>query len=150
MFFGGTYKHSIDAKGRITIPAKLRSLLGEEPVLARGFEGCLNLYSAEGWEEYVKSLLDSKADFNTKRKLKRQLFSTMMTCSYDKQGRILVSPELRVRANLSKDVIIIGVGDYVELWDKVTWEHNDNMDDDEFAALANTVFSDKGISDKDI
>jgi MraZ protein len=139
--FGGEFSHSIDVKGRITIPAKFRTELGLECYVTRGFEGCISIYSKEGWEELTKVLLNSQAKPGSSRKLKRQLFSKSTPTTYDSQGRILVSQELRTLAGLTKDVMVIGVGDHVELWDKEKWQEYDYMDDEELATLADEVFA---------
>lgn len=141
MFFGGEYSHSIDAKGRITIPAKLRAELGENPVVSRGAEHNLDLRSQEGWDNLVKAVLNSPASLSKKRQMKRELFSKACVCNYDKQGRILIPAELRKMADITKEVMVVGVGDMVELWDKERYMNLDVMNDEEFADLADQVLA---------
>lgn len=139
--FGGEFSHSIDAKGRITIPAKFRAELGLECYVTRGFEGCVSLYSKEGFEELTAEVLRSKAKPEESRKLKRALFSKANLTAFDSQGRILVTQELRALSQFVKEIMVIGVGDHVELWDKNKWLDYEYMDDNELAALADAVFS---------
>jgi len=139
--FGGEYSHSIDVKGRLTIPAKFRNELGLECVVSRGFEGCLNVHSIEGYEKVVEDLTKTKKTSKDIRMLQRQLFGNMANSTYDKQGRILIPVNLRDLASLSKEVMVIGVGDHVELWDKDKWQNYGYMDDEKLAALADGVYS---------
>jgi len=132
MFIGEFY-HSLDEKGRVNFPAKLREELGEQFVLTKGLDGCLSAYSMEKWEfisEKVAGLPQAKA-----RDLKRFMFSAATIVTPDKQGRVLVSPTLRAFAKITKDIAVIGASDHVELWDRDTWfELNSGMSSDDIAA----------------
>lgn len=139
--FGGEYSHSIDAKGRLTIPAKFRTELGLECVVSRGFEGCLNVHSIEEYDKVVKNLTSTKKTSKEIRQLQRILFGNMANSTYDKQGRILIPTNLREIAGLDKEVMVIGVGDHVELWDKDKWQEYGTMDDENLAALADNVYA---------
>ncbi len=115
----GEYAHSLDDKGRVSFPAKLREDLGDSFYLTKGLDGCLAAYSAEEWErihDRAEGLPTAKT-----RNLKRFLFSSAMSVSADKQGRVLVSPVLREYAALTKDVVIIGASDHAEVWDRDRW-----------------------------
>lgn len=126
----GEYLHSIDAKGRLIMPAKIRDDLGESFVVTKGLDGCLFVYPKSAWqvlEEKIKSLPLSKS-----RDLQRFFFSSAMDCSLDSQGRILISANLRDFANLSKDVTVIGVSERAEIWDSAKWgEYNSDITLDE-------------------
>ncbi|MBN2221407.1 MAG: division/cell wall cluster transcriptional repressor MraZ [Vallitaleaceae bacterium] len=134
--FSGEFSHSIDEKGRITMPAKFRKDLGEECVVARGFEGCLNVYSMEEWEKVAGALAASNQYSQEIRLMQRAVIATAMVCTYDKQGRILISSELRKRGKLDKDVMVVGVGTRIELWDKDAWDAFNEISDDDLSALA--------------
>ena len=119
--FMGEYNHTIDAKGRLIVPAKFREQLGEAFVITNGNDGCLNIYTNEDWEAFLEklSLLPNNRD---KREIVRAFVSKANTVEVDKQGRILVSPALREHAGLEKDVVLAGVIDKIEVWDKDRWE----------------------------
>ena len=110
----GKYKYSIDDKGRLFVPSKLREELGRTFYVAMGLDGCLSIYTQEGWDaitEKVKAMPRSQA-----RKM-RILFANCAKCEPDKQFRFLIPTELREYAHLKTDVMFIGVGDYAEIWD---------------------------------
>ena len=128
----GEYYHNIDEKGRVNLPAKLREELGEQFVLTKGLDGCLSAYSMEEWKrisDKVAGLPQAKA-----RDLKRFMFSSATIVNSDKQGRVLVSPTLRIHAGLSKEIAVIGASDHVEVWDKESWiVRSGKMDSDAIA-----------------
>ena len=131
--FMGEYNHTIDAKGRLIVPAKFREQLGEAFVLTNGNDGCLNIYTIEDWESKMEQLqhLPNKEDT---RKLIRKLVACANTVEVDKQGRILVPTALREHAGLDKDVVLAGVIDKIEVWDKTRWEkQSDEGDIDDIA-----------------
>ncbi|RPF47999.1 MraZ protein [Hydrogenoanaerobacterium saccharovorans] len=116
----GEYAHSLDAKGRVNFPAKMREHLGEHFILTKGLDGCLFVYAMDEWgrlEEKIKALPMSKA-----RTLQRFLFSGAVDVELDKQGRIVIPPNLRDYAELSKEVMIIGASVRAEIWDKEKWQ----------------------------
>ena len=129
--FMGEYNHTIDAKGRLIVPAKFREQLGEAFVITNGNDGCLNIYTNEDWETFLEklSLLPNNRD---KREIVRAFVSKANTVEVDKQGRILVPPALREHAGLEKDVVLAGAIDKIEVWDKERWNKQtdiDNIDD---------------------
>ena len=131
----GEYSHSIDAKGRIIVPAKFRTELGERFIVTKGFDGCLYGYSLEEWksiEEKVKTLpLVTGKDA---RNFTRFFFSSAIECELDSQGRILISQGLREFAELEKDIVTIGVSSRIEIWSKSKWEaYNEEQDSDDIA-----------------
>ncbi|MBO4902443.1 MAG: division/cell wall cluster transcriptional repressor MraZ [Lachnospiraceae bacterium] len=129
--FMGEYNHTIDAKGRLIIPAKYREELGEVFVITNGNDGCLNIYTKEAWETFLEKLLRLPGN-EDKRKMVRALVSQADSVELDKQGRILISPALRGKAGLDKDVVLAGAIDKIEVWDKSKWETatgNTDIDD---------------------
>lgn len=113
----GEYSHSVDAKGRLIFPAKLRESLGEQFILTKGFsDPCLYVYSMEEWgrlEERIKTLPMSRA-----RELQRFLFSSAALAEADKQGRIVIPGALREYAGITKDVTVVGAMVRAEIWDQ--------------------------------
>ncbi|GIO65547.1 division/cell wall cluster transcriptional repressor MraZ [Paenibacillus sp. JTLBN-2024] len=120
--FMGEFQHSIDDKGRLTIPAKFRELLGASFVITRGLDQCLFVYPMNEWsilEQKLKSLPLMKSDA---RAFTRFFFSGATECEWDKQGRVNLPGNLRGYAGLEKECVVIGVSNRVEIWSKDTWE----------------------------
>ncbi len=125
--FMGEYNHTIDAKGRLIVPTKFREQLGEAFVLAKGNDGCLAIYTAEAWGavmEKIKALPGNEEI----RDYIRKLVGTSAEAVTDKQGRILVPANLRAHAGLDKDVVIAGLIDKIEVWDKDKWDSRTSKD----------------------
>ena len=132
--FMGQYNHTVDAKGRLSIPSKFREQLGDEFVVTKGMDGCLFVYDNENWSEMQKKLMSLPTLTNKDaRFLSRYFLSGAMQVELDKQGRILLPPTLRANAGLERDVVLAGVGDRIEIWDQNKWE-NLESDMDEIAA----------------
>ena len=129
----GEYQHNMDAKGRVTIPAKYRDALGETFYVSKGLDGCLTLYSEAQWTlrvERINACPEAQA-----KNIRRFVFAATEQVTPDKQGRILISPALRTHAGLTKDVIVIGVGLTAEIWDTERWQkYNEAMSSAEIEA----------------
>ena len=120
--FLGEYQHSLDVKGRITIPAKFREQLGDRFVVTKGLENCIFLYPLMEWqtiENKLRSLPFTRADV---RSFARFFFSGASELEVDKQGRTVLPANLREYALIDKDLIIIGVGSRAEIWSVESWE----------------------------
>ncbi|MCR5654075.1 MAG: division/cell wall cluster transcriptional repressor MraZ [Lachnospiraceae bacterium] len=129
MNYIGEYNHSIDAKGRLIIPAKYREGLGESFMITKGLEGCLYLQENYDFEATVDKL-SAQSNMNPKvRKMKRFYLGGAQEVELDKTGRILVPGVLREYAGLDKEVVFVGVGDRVEIWPKETWEEISDFGD---------------------
>ncbi|MBS4960054.1 MAG: division/cell wall cluster transcriptional repressor MraZ [Clostridiales bacterium] len=127
--FMGEQQHTIDAKGRLIVPAKYREGLGEKFVVTKGLDQCLQVYPMEEWEKFEKKLeaLPSKA-----MKIVRFFTSGATECELDGQGRIMIPPTLRAYAGLEKEIVSIGVVNKVEIWNRDRWnEYNQNIFEDE-------------------
>lgn len=122
--FMGEYNHSIDSKGRLIIPSKLREDLGESFVITKGLDGCLFIYTEKEWENIENKFREMPLTTKDARKFSRFFFAGAAKMETDKQGRILIPNSLREFALLKKDVVLVGVLDRVEIWDKDNWEHN--------------------------
>ena len=116
----GEYQHTVDAKGRLNVPARLREELGDRFVVTKGLDGCLFVYSYPEWERILEKL--RQLPLFTGRNLKRFLASGAAEVEVDKQGRILIPPSLRAWAKLEKDVVVAGVIDRAEIWNRAAWE----------------------------
>ncbi|MBR4574516.1 MAG: division/cell wall cluster transcriptional repressor MraZ [Lachnospiraceae bacterium] len=141
--FMGEYNHTIDAKGRLIVPTKFREQLGEAFVVAKGNDGCLAIYTNKDWENFLGKIQSLPAN-NHIRTYVRNIVGSAVEVTTDKQGRILVPGNLREHAGLEKDVVLAGVIDKIEVWDKERWGAQtgiDNMDDiaEEMAGLGLSI-----------
>lgn len=117
----GEYMHTIDAKGRVILPADFRSELGESFIITKGLDSCLFIYTVTEWENLstkLKQLPLAKAEA---RAFVRFFFSGARQLECDKQGRFLVPAALRAHAKLQKDVVLIGISSRIELWSREEW-----------------------------
>lgn len=118
--FYGEYRHSIDAKGRLFIPVKLREELGEKFMLSRGLDKCVAIYPMDAWNDFTERL--EKLPVAKERRVRRYFYSGAYECSLDAQGRIVLSQMYREFAALDKDVIIAGNRSHLEIWDADVWD----------------------------
>ena len=119
----GQYDYAIDAKGRLNFPARFREEMGENFVVTRWIENCLIALPQDRWQVLVEQI--STYNMADSQDLARQLLPSAMEAVPDKQGRILITPKLRRHAGLEKDVTIVGMGNYAEIWDTQTWEERE-------------------------
>lgn len=132
----GEYEHSLDAKGRLIMPAKLREDMGEKFIITKGLDGCLFGFSQEEWTHFEEKLKTLPLTNKNARDFVRFFLSGAMECEIDKQGRFLIASNLREYANMEKDVVIIGVGTRLEIWQKDKWKSynsDENISADEIA-----------------
>ncbi|SFC81436.1 division/cell wall cluster transcriptional repressor MraZ [Butyrivibrio sp. YAB3001] len=127
--FKGEYSHSIDAKGRLIIPAKFRELLGEQFVVTKGFDGCLFVFSNDEWEVFEGKIQKLPMDNPGARALSRFFISGACDAEVDKQGRINIPTNLLEYAKIEKEAVIAGVGNRAEIWSKEEWEKACSFDD---------------------
>lgn len=120
--FLGEYIHTIDAKGRLSIPAAFRQQTLDGINLTMGFDGCLNGYPKETFRKLADSAASNSLGNPASRALNRALFSRAADLNYDSAGRILIPSNLRKLANLNGEVIVAGSGDYFEIWSPEAWE----------------------------
>lgn len=117
MFYGDSFV-TIDTKGRMVIPAKFREELGENFILMRGFDLCVNIYPAERFEKLKESFVQMKTSDESYRIMSRRLLGSVQEAEFDAQGRLSISQPLREFAKFKKDIHVLGTGDHIELWDK--------------------------------
>ncbi|MBR5248498.1 MAG: division/cell wall cluster transcriptional repressor MraZ [Lachnospiraceae bacterium] len=123
------YNHTVDTKGRLIIPSKFREILGDEFVVTKGMDGCLFVYANDDWKVFEQKLTSLPITNKDARKFARFFLAGAAPVEVDKQGRILLPAHLREFAELDKDVVLVGVGSRIEIWNKDKWEEN-NVDDD--------------------
>ncbi|MGM0688252.1 MAG: division/cell wall cluster transcriptional repressor MraZ [Bacillota bacterium] len=134
--FTGEYQHTLDGKGRVIIPSRLRDGLGERFVVTRGLDQCLFVYPSSEWvrlEQKLKQLPFTKRD---SRAFSRLFFSGAMEVETDKQGRVLIPHNLREYAGIEKDVMFIGVSNRVEVWSEEAWKNYFGQANENYEELA--------------
>ena len=138
--FMGEYHHTIDDKGRLTIPSKIRYELGENFIVTRGLDGCLFIYKKNTWEKIVNKYQELP-NVKDARNFMRFFLSGANQLEFDKQGRINISSPLIKYADLQKDCVIIGVGDRLEVWNKERWNDFIDQNEDSLSDIADNLFS---------
>ena len=142
--FSGKYQHNIDQKGRLSIPAKFRDILNhkyasETLILTRFLDNCIVAYPLAEWkriEEKAQDLSTMKKDVRT---FLRLFYANAIEINIDAQGRILISPSLRDYAKLSKEIILIGFLNKIEIWSKEEWEHFESQNHNNLEELAENI-----------
>lgn len=132
----GEFQHSLDAKGRVFLPARWREELGSTVVVAKGLEGCLSIMSPEVFEQQATRLDELPFERRTNRSYSRLLFSGSSEESVDKQGRVTIPAPLRDYAELQKDVVLVGVSRRAEVWSKQAWERYRGAAQEQFEQIA--------------
>jgi MraZ protein len=139
--FTGDSIHTLDPKNRVFVPKRFQDLLGRDQqgqhvaVLTRGFEGCLFLFSKEGYGEVLKRLTTQPFGGAELRTMQRLFFSNVHETPLDSSGRVLLPEKLRKYAGIEKEVVMVGVADRAEIWDRARWERFESENDDHFDAL---------------
>ena len=125
----GEYMQTVDAKGRVNVPAKFRDDLGQVFVVSKGLN-CVSLYPKDEWKKFLDNIISENP---TKRKKLLRFFSSgSQECEVDSQGRVLIPAQYREYAGISKEIAVIGSYTYAEIWDRQKW--SEYMDDPEFEA----------------
>ena len=140
----GEYEHSIDTKGRIAMPAKLREGLGAKFIITKGLDGCLFVYSMDEWQRVEQKLASLPMSRKTARDFTRFLFGGACEAECDKQGRVLLPANLRRYAALERDAVIVGVGSRAEIWDAAKWQQYNEESAEDVNELAEQL-ADLGI-----
>lgn len=137
----GEYRHNIDDKKRLVIPSKFRSELGNEFILTRGLDKCLFIYSKHEWNKIVDKLKSLPFTQKDARNFTRFFLSGATVCEIDQSGRISITSPLIEYADITKECVIIGANDRLEIWSKESWETfmTDNIDN--FSDIAENLFT---------
>lgn len=125
----GEFVHTIDDKGRITVPAKFRKRLDNGLVATKGIDPCLWLYPVDAWADLSLEISDLPLTDTKSREFKRQVFGGASNLVPDKQGRIILPPYLREFANIDKQAVIIGLYDHCEVWNPERWQERQQRSD---------------------
>ena len=119
----GEYEHSLDTKGRLIMPVKLREDIGEKFVVTKGLDGCLFIFSLDEWNNFETKLRALPISSKDARLFSRFFFAGASDLEVDKQGRFLIPSNLREFAEFQKDVVIVGMNTRIEIWSKEKWEN---------------------------
>lgn len=138
--FMGEYHHNIDEKGRLIMPSKFRYDLGESFIVTRGIDSCLFVYPKETWNKLTSKLNELSFTKKDVRSFQRFFLSAATLSEFDKQGRINIPTPLADYASLTKECVVIGVNDRIEIWSKENFDKflNDNIDN--ISEIAENLF----------
>jgi MraZ protein len=120
--FLGAFVHTIDGKGRLTVPAKFRADLAAGLVVTRGIDRCLAVYPMEEWERLAEKVSALPMTDRRARAFRRLVFADAADAIPDKQGRVLIPPRLREYAGLDGDVVVTGLDTFIEVWNPGSWD----------------------------
>ena len=142
--FRGQFSHSVDAKGRVSLPARFRDVLVADGdarfVLTPAvFDPCLHLYPMKAWEEFERKVSELPSLDDNVVRFRRMYVSAAVECEIDRAGRILVPPHLREKAELGKDALWAGMGTILELWSKSRWDASLAMTPEQEVAFKRAV-----------
>jgi MraZ protein len=125
--FHGTFEHSLDAKNRLTVPSKLRAAFSEGAFLVKSADRCISLYPSSTYSALVDTALSGMNPLSAQaRELNRYFRSNAHAVELDSAGRVMLSPRQLEHAGIERDVVVIGAGDCLELWDPSTWAAYDS------------------------
>ena len=139
--FMGEYHHNIDEKGRLIMPAKFRNDLKDKFIITRGLEKCLYVYSLEDWDKLVSKLNTLPYTKKDARIFIRSFFSGAAQIEVDRQGRINITSPLIDHAGLTKECVIIGANDRIEIWSKDEWDKFFDVNSEKLEDIAENLFT---------
>ena len=143
--FMGEFHHNIDDKGRLVIPNKFRLELGERFIITRGLEKCLYAYSMTEWNNIVAKLKQLPFTKKDARTFIRSFFSGAAECEFDRQGRINITSPLVSYADLTKECVVIGANDRLEIWGKANWDNFFTENSEKLEDIAENLFNEMDI-----
>jgi transcriptional regulator MraZ len=120
--FRGHYEYTLDAKNRLTIPAKFRAALSDGVILAKSLDACVSIWTPAGWEEFTEIAIKSRDPYSMDaRQLQRYFHSSSFEAQLDSAGRIMIPPPLIKHAGLRKEIVVVGNYDSLEVWNRKAW-----------------------------
>lgn len=138
--FKGQYRHNLDNKGRLVLPTKFRDQLSDGAVITIGYEGCLTIYTADGWNRCMDELLSKPMTSLAVRKTMRVLTGNASDIDIDKSGRVKIPDYLLTDAGISKEVTIVGLGSVIEVWATDRWLKEQDSDKEDFESDAEQLY----------
>ena len=135
MFFG-SFVHTLDDKGRLMVPRKMREELGFKAYIMKGFDGSLSIFNEERYQKLVSEF--ARLSFNQQkvRDYLRLQFASTYEMDVDKLGRVQIPTALLTKFNISKEVLVLGIGDHIEVWDKAKYEEYESSVQGNFEEIA--------------
>lgn len=137
--FLGTYRHAVDQKGRIAIPARFREQLPSGTIISRGAEGCLQVYPPKEWAKVEGAMRISATTPAEERQFRRMLFSSARECEFDAQGRIVLSADHRSYAGIAQAAVVVGVNNLIEIWNEDAWRRIGDATAEEYTRIQDRV-----------
>ena len=135
MFFGN-YSHSLDDKGRLVIPRKMRDELGLKIFIMKGYDGALSIYKEESFEKLVEELESLSFNKKENRDYLRIKLASVVDLDVDKMGRVQLPQSLLAKHHIGKDVVVLGAGDHIEVWDEKKYQEYISSIEDDFEGIA--------------
>lgn len=121
VLFAGEFVGHVDSHGRIAVPDALLEALSGGAIVARGFERCISVYSTDGWQRLADEIRELPATDEQTRRLSRFIFASADEQQIDRQGRLDLSAPVRRYAGIDRDVVVVGAGNLIEIWDSGAW-----------------------------
>jgi len=140
MFFGNYY-HSLDDKGRLVIPSKMRGEAGNKVYIMKGFDGALSLFKVDTFNKMCEEIINLPFNKKDARAYQRIQLGNACELDIDKAGRIQIPAHLLERYQIGKDVVILGVLDHIEIWNKKDYEAYEKVNDEKFEEIAEKLSS---------
>ena len=120
--FIGEFTHSLDTKGRVAVPVKFRGKIGSNAIITRGLDRCLFVFTSQEWESLAQKLISLPLAQANSRAFARLMLAGAMDVEVDKQGRVLIPDYLREYAGLKKEIVVAGLYNRIEIWDRESWK----------------------------
>lgn len=147
--FRGRFEHSIDGKGRVSIPAKFREILkrdyGSDQLIMTTFDNCLVAYPLTEWQAFEEKLKEFSQLKKESKSFLRFFYSGAMECAIDDHGRILIPPQFREHADLNKEIVFVGVMNRFEIWNKAVWEEEFKTYKETFDEISESIAERMGL-----
>ncbi|MCQ4637202.1 division/cell wall cluster transcriptional repressor MraZ [Anaerovorax odorimutans] len=137
----GKYQNSIDAKGRMIVPAKFRDELGQKCIVSKAIDKCLEIHPMSEWERFMEKLSKLPSADPKARQLARHFYASAVEGEIDKQGRLTIPQELRDYANIGKDLITVGSYEKIEVWSKEEWDSSETTGEMDPSQLAESMMN---------
>jgi MraZ protein len=136
LIFAGEFEHRIDPQGRISVPARFRPAFEDGIVLSKAFDHCVNVYTHAEWEQVAAEMAAIPTNRGISRRLNRLTFAGAYPSQLDRSGRVLIPPQLREYAGLGENIVLVGAGSLMEIWDRSAWEQESEIIDAQAAEIA--------------
>ena len=136
--FFGEQDHRVDPQGRISLPVRFRDAFKGGIVLTRGYDRCVVAYTPSQWEAFASQVAGLALNRAKNRRMRRMSFTAAYNLDLDRQGRVLLPISLRQYAQIGEEVVIAGMGDFLEIWDKAAWLQESALLEEEASLIAET------------